>query len=72
MMKKITIVAGISTILLAAACKSSVVIMNADKKEKESENKIIELRNELDQLNAEFDTLQPLIAQNKPFAAFVV
>ena len=41
MMKKITIVAGISTILLAAACKSSVVIMNADKKEKESEKKII-------------------------------
>ena len=41
MMKKITIVAGISTILLAAACKSSAVIMNADKKEKESEKKII-------------------------------
>jgi hypothetical protein len=41
MMKKITIVAGISTILLAAACKSSAVIMNADKKETESEKKIV-------------------------------
>ena len=40
-MKKITIVAGISILLLAAACKTSAIKMNADKKETESEKKIV-------------------------------
>jgi len=39
MMKKITIVAGLSMLLLAAACKSSAIKMNADKKEIVSEKK---------------------------------
>ena len=41
MMKKITIVAGISILLLAAACKTSAIKMNADKKEITPENKIV-------------------------------
>ncbi len=41
MIKKITIVAGISTILLATACKTSATKMNADKKEIGSEKKIV-------------------------------
>ncbi|WP_395051436.1 alpha-amylase family protein [Flavobacterium sp.] len=40
-MKKITIVAGISILLLATACKTSAIKMNADKKEIVSEKKIV-------------------------------
>jgi glycosidase len=41
MMKKITIVASISIVLLAAACKTSAIKMNAEKKEIVSEKKIV-------------------------------
>jgi len=41
MMKKITIVAGISILLLAAACKTSATKMNAEKKEISPEKKIV-------------------------------
>ena len=41
MIKKITIVAGISILLLAAACKTQAIKMNAEKKEKAPEKKIV-------------------------------
>ncbi|MBF2708656.1 alpha-amylase family protein [Flavobacterium soyangense] len=41
MIKKITIVAGISIMLLATACKTSATKMNSDKKRITSENKIV-------------------------------
>ena len=41
MIKKITAVATISILLLAAACKTSAIKMNADKKETVSEKKIV-------------------------------
>lgn len=41
MIKKITIVVGISMVLLATACKTKDLKMNADKKEKTSEKKVV-------------------------------
>jgi len=41
MIKKLTIVAGISILLLATACKTSAIKMNADKKEITPEKKIV-------------------------------
>lgn len=41
MIKKTTIVAGISSLLLATACKTSAIKMNAEKKEIVSEKKIV-------------------------------
>ena len=41
MIKKITIVAGISILLLVAACKTPAIKMNAEKKEKAPEKKIV-------------------------------
>lgn len=41
MIKKITAVAAISALLLTTACKTSGIIMNADKKEPVSEKKIV-------------------------------
>ena len=41
MIKKITAVAAISVLLLATACKTSAIKMNADKKETVSEKKIV-------------------------------
>jgi glycosidase len=41
MIKKITIVAGISILLLATACKTSAIKMNADNKEIKSEKKVV-------------------------------